>query len=87
MEKNLTNNEIDFKVWAIHWIRTNRALMQLNKRLYERTELYEHGYERNFDEDLHNFFAKKITRFKKDENELLKLIKNETLLKEIIKEI
>lgn len=56
------------------WIQENEYLKQINHELYTHTELFENGYERDFDERLHNFFAKKITRFEHDKHELWKLL-------------
>lgn len=56
------------------WIQENEYLKQINHELYTHTELFENGYERDFDEKLHNFFAKKITRFERDKQELWKLL-------------
>lgn len=56
------------------WIDQCDYLRQINSELYKNTQLYEHGYESNFDENLHDFFAKKITRFQKEINELYKLL-------------
>lgn len=83
--EELSPNEIEFKEWAYAWLNLNAKLRKINKVLYERTEWYEHGYERNFDKKLHNFFAKKITRFKKEENELFNLLP-EKIMKQIVKE-
>lgn len=84
--ENLSTNENTLALYIAAWIKANRTLKEFNHILYERTELYEHGYERNFNEKLHNFFAKKITRFSKEENELLNLL-NGKILKAIIKEV
>lgn len=65
--------------WIKAWLIANDQLRRINKELYERTELFERGYEDDFDENLHNFFAKKITRFNKEHNELLKLLSNEVI--------
>lgn len=56
------------------WINECDYLRQINSEIYKNTQLFEHGYESNFDENLHNFFAKKITRFQKEINELYKLL-------------
>lgn len=71
---NLSKNEKILKELLEMWLKENDFLRQINHELYTHTELYEHGYEKNFDTNLHNFFAKKITRFNKERNELYLLI-------------
>lgn len=69
-----SNYKRDLALWIKIWIYKNDDLRIANKWLYEHTEYFERGYESDFDEELHHFFAKKITRFIKDYNELLSLI-------------
>lgn len=64
------------------WLHHNDKLRQINKYLYDHTELFENKYEMDFQTDKHNFFAKKITRYTKEENELIKLL-NDKELKEL----
>lgn len=64
----------ELALWLKIWIYKNDDLRIANKWLYEHTELFERGYESDFDEKLHHFFAKKITRFNKEYNELTNLI-------------
>lgn len=62
------------------WMYYNEKLREINNELYCRTELYEGKYEYEFAENLHNFFAKKITRFNKDLNTLYKVIEQEEII-------
>lgn len=64
----------ELALWLKLWIYKNDDLRIANKWLYEHTEYFERGYESDFDEKLHHFFAKKITRFNKEYNELTSLI-------------
>lgn len=68
------------------WIITNNKLRELNKYLYENTELFERDKMNEFPQLLYNFFAGKITRFSRDENELYKRM-NQLLTKEVNKQI
>lgn len=38
-------------------------LRLLNQYIYNRTELFERGYENNYWDELHNYFAKKLTLY------------------------
>lgn len=60
--------------WLEAWMETNERLRIINKHLYEHTEYYENKYEWEFEQELHNFFAKKITRFSKEIIELYKIL-------------
>lgn len=62
--------------WMYLLLKTN----EVNKYLYEHTELFEGKYERDFMELLHNEFAKKITRFVKDINNIYLMIDRELIL-------
>lgn len=75
----------DLALWIKIWIYKNDDLRLANKWLYEHTEYFERGYESDFDEKLHHFFAKKITRFTKEYNELIKLVTPE--LYELVKKV
>lgn len=57
------------------WITTNQKLKEINKYLYEHTELFECKYEQDYQTELYNCFAKKITRFTKDEKEIYEKMK------------
>lgn len=72
--ENLSNNERQLFELIDMWIEENEYMKRINQTLYENTQLFEHGYEINFDEKLHNFFASKITRFQKDTNKLYSLL-------------
>lgn len=61
-------------IFITGWIAETKKLKDINHYLYEHTELFENGYESEFDELLHNFFAKKITRYTKELNELYLLV-------------
>ena len=70
----------------IRWIFVGKYLKrEINKLLYEKTELFEGKTHLDFKEDLHNFFAKKICRFQKEENELLKILEQYQLIDDFAK--
>ncbi len=52
------------------WLYLNEKLRELNKFLYEHTELFEEKYMSDYKEELYSFFAGKITRFTNDYNRL-----------------
>lgn len=62
--------EDELAIVIAKWLDTNEKLRQINKYLYEHTELYERKYEKDFKTELFNQFAKKITRFTKDEKDI-----------------
>ena len=56
------------------WLYHNEKMKEINKYLFDHTELYEQKYMT----DLFRFFAGKITRFSKDYNKIYELLnKNE----------
>lgn len=57
------------------WLHYNDKLREINKYLFEHTELFEQKYMTDYEEELFNFFAGKIQRFTKDENKLKSLLK------------
>lgn len=59
------------------WIYYNEKLKDVNKYLFEHTELYEQKYMTDYREDVFRFFAGKITRFGRDYNTLYKILTNE----------
>lgn len=70
----LPKNKQLLKDAILIWLKTNNELREINKLIYEHTEFFENGYESNFDEEFHNFFAKKITRFAKEQHQLFNLM-------------
>lgn len=58
------------------WLYYNNKLREVNKYLFEHTELYEQKYMTDYDEELFNFFAGKIQRYTRDENKLRSLLSN-----------
>lgn len=73
----IMNKKQERDYYISKWKLYNNKLREVNKYLYENTELFENyskQYLHYFDDDLHNFFAKKITRFSKEENELNRLL-------------
>lgn len=56
--------------WKYH----NNKMREINKYLYDHTELFERKYMCDYNEELFHFFAKKITRYAKEENELNELM-------------
>lgn len=58
------------------WLYYNNKLREINKYLFEHTELYEQKYTTDFEEELFNFFAGKIQRYTRDENKLRSLLSN-----------
>lgn len=62
-----------------NWIETNEKLREITKYLYEHTELFEMKYMDEFLEELHGFFAGKITRSAKDYNKLMELLGNKNI--------
>lgn len=56
------------------WKKLNNKMREVNKYLYEHTELFERTYMFEYNEELFHFFAKKITRYAKEENELNQIL-------------
>lgn len=56
------------------WIKANNELKEINKFLYENTELFEGKTELDYKNELYRFFAAKITRFAKDEHQLMDIL-------------
>lgn len=54
------------------WIELNSKMEEINKYLFEHTELFEKKYMDEYLEDLYRYFAGKITRYARDYNELQK---------------
>ena len=60
------------------WLYHNEKMKEINKYLFDHTELYEQKYMTDFRDSLFRFFAGKITRFSKDYNKIYELLnKNE----------
>lgn len=56
------------------WLYHNEKMKEINKYLFDHTELYEQKYMTNFRDSLFRFFAGKITRFSKDYNKIYELL-------------
>ncbi|UPW40949.1 hypothetical protein [Sigmofec virus UA08Rod_6044] len=67
-------NEKNLKIIA-KWIKINKKLKEINDYIYKHTEIFEEKYTSEYREELFNFFAGKITRFTKDHNKLMNLLK------------
>lgn len=52
------------------WIFHTKKLKEIVSFLYSNTELFEEKYEKDFDQDLFDFFSGKITRYSKEINQL-----------------
>lgn len=65
----------------VEWMYHNEKLKEINKYLYEHTELFERRYENNYNFDLYDFFAGKITTFTRNYNELTKKLSKEQIKK------
>lgn len=59
------------------WLYHNEKMKEINKYLFDHTELYEQKYMTDFRESLFRFFAGKITRFSKDYNKVYELLTKE----------
>lgn len=67
----MNNNRIR-RILINKWRKLNFEMQEINKYLYDHTELFEQKYEDEFMEDLFRFFAGKITSYARNENELQK---------------
>lgn len=65
----------------VEWMHHNDKLREINKYLYEHTELFEKKYENQYNFDLYDFFAGKITTFTRNYNELTKKLNKEQIKK------
>lgn len=52
------------------WLKCNEELRKINSYLYEHTELFEQDNMFDYNDELYAFFAGKITRFTREQNEL-----------------
>lgn len=59
------------------WLYHNEKMKEINKYLFDHTELYEQRYMTEFRDSLFRFFAGKITRFSKDYNKIYELLTSE----------
>lgn len=66
----------ELEIMIAEWLNANEKLQTINSYLYEHTELYESYSMTGYKEDLFNFFAGKITRFGRDNNNLFKILAN-----------
>lgn len=53
------------------WLELNEKMAEINKYLYEHTELFESNTMNEFKEELYHFFAGKINQYTRRHNELL----------------
>lgn len=53
------------------WIQLNQEIKEINKYLFDHTELFEEKYCVDFNEDLFRFFAGKLNRYARDYNQLI----------------
>lgn len=61
------------------WLYHNEKLKEINKYLFNHTELYEQKYMTDFRDELFRFFAGKITRFSKDYNKIYSMLSKEEI--------
>lgn len=61
------------------WLYHNEKMREINKYLFNHTELYENQYMTDFEDDVFRFFAGKIARYSKDYNTLYKLLKEKDI--------
>lgn len=61
------------------WLYHNEKMKEVNKYLFDHTELYEQKYMTDFRDDLFRFFAGKITRFSTDYNRIYKMLNSEEI--------
>ena len=59
------------------WLYHNDKMKEINKYLFNHTELFEEIYCSDFNNDIFRFFAGKITRYAKDVNEIYKRLNKE----------
>lgn len=62
------------------WLYHNNKMREINKYLYDHTELYENNKIDEYKEELFSYFAGKITRYTKDENNLYEKLSTKELL-------
>ena len=56
------------------WLYHNEKMKEINKYLFDHTELYEQKYMTDFRDSLFRFFAGEIRRFSKDYNKIYELL-------------
>lgn len=80
----MLNREEKLIKYIAKWIELNEKMREINKYLYEHTELFEAKRIEDYNEELFAFFAGKITRYTKDYNTLLERMtfKQNMMLKE-----
>lgn len=64
------NNKKKLMLALNKWLYHNNKMREINKYLYDHTELFEAQRIEDYKEELFSFFAGKITRYTKDENNL-----------------
>lgn len=70
-------NDEKLLVLIAQWMYYNEKLAEVNKYLFNHTELFEKRYCSDFQNDLFRFFAGKITRFTNENNKIRKLLSSE----------
>ena len=56
------------------WLYLNDKMRKINQILFNHTELYERKYTQDFEDSLFRFFARKITRYTREENQIRKML-------------
>ena len=56
------------------WLYLNDKMRKINQILFNHTELYERKYTQDFEDSLFRFFAGKITRYTREENQIRKML-------------
>lgn len=62
------------------WLYYNNKMREINKYLYDHTELYETKRIDEYKEEIFSYFAGKITRYTKDENNLYERLSAKEIL-------
>lgn len=62
--------EDELAIIIAKWLNKNQELREINKYLYEHTELFEKKYEKDYQTDLWKCFANKICRYTLDEKKI-----------------
>lgn len=71
----------ELALYLSKWVDATEKIRDINKYLYEHTDLFEQENIADFPEELYSFFAGKITRYQKDINQLYKLVRPGMILK------
>lgn len=74
-------NENDLLELINTWMFHNNKLREITQYLYKSTELFERKYEDEFNHDLYDFFAGKITIYSRQQNILMGLLSEKQIAK------